>query len=123
MKLAIVMVLWVGATAAAKEVRAAPTFAAIHAEVVDPDATHSGVELVDAIAHQPAAAQLAKCPYKSNSHVLAWLVFDAGKVVTADAAGSKDRALEACVTKALKSVKLADTKARIGAIVELAATP
>jgi hypothetical protein len=61
---------------------------------------------------------IAKCPHKPVTSVLLWIVFDGGNAVASDAAGSGDRAFDACVAKVGKKAGLA-AKSRVAASVRL----
>ena len=116
MRLALTLVALVGSSAAAEDT--APLHP-VEVLVRDPSGAIKDGEIAAALEAGPVANVLARCPHAANSDVLVWLVFDHGKVVAADAGGSSDRKLEACVLTAVKRATLASSKARVVATVEL----
>jgi hypothetical protein len=82
--------------------------------VADPDDSIDAGHVKVAI-ERDGVNGLSQCTHQPGVRVLVWLVFDGGKVVVADAAGSGDRKLEACIVKSIKLTKLAGSKARVAA--------
>src|SRR5262245_53765170 len=88
--------------------------------IVDAD---SGVvaATIDAAIRVPATS-LDKCKITPKP-LVAWLVFDRGKVALADVGGVDDAAIRACIAGALKKAALPATTPRVVALVEVVAKP
>ena len=62
-----------------------------------------------------ATKETAWCTPKAD--LLGWIVFENGKVTTADVGGGGDRKTERCIVALLKRVKLDTTKKRVVATI------
>src|SRR5258706_2355321 len=109
MRLAILAVLLASASARADDVD-------ITAKVMlvgDPEHAVTGEAVFKAL--DPKAIDLCPLP---RTPVYVWLVFEKGKVVSADAGGTTDRTVETCLAKALKTATITG-KGRIVAVLEM----
>ncbi len=85
-------------------------------QVLDPDGTVTASEIDTAFAASSVMTAARRCT--GAGELLAWVVFQNGKVIRAEAASSNDRGLEACVTKAVRTAVIA-SKARIVATLRI----
>ena len=114
MRLAILVVLWAAATAHAEgdvDIQARVVLVGDPDHQVTPDAVFRALD----------GKAMDACPLP-RTPVLVWMVFDKGKVASADAGGSTDKAAEACFVKAAKTATL-QTKSRVVAVLELSTQP
>lgn len=85
-------------------------------QVLDPDGTVTAAELDTAFAASSVVTTAGRCT--GSGALLAWVVFENGKVIRAEGASSSDRGIEACVVKALRTAVIA-SKARVVATLRI----
>jgi hypothetical protein len=115
MRIAIAILFALTITARADSVFTNNVLLADNATVRDPANVIDDHAVLAAI----QATTFGKCAHADDARLLVWLVFDHGKVVAADAAGSGDRKLEACIVKAVRATTLTGSTTRIAASVEI----
>ena len=90
-----------------------------HARMFHDPTSAIGEDSVEAaVRAPPVATPLARCAHPRDVKLVLWLAFENGKVIVADAGGTSDRKLEACVVAAAKNAMIT-SKGHVIAVVEL----
>jgi hypothetical protein len=88
----------------------APALQVTADRVIDPAGALGKTEVEAALSSAPVTKAALRCT--GFGDVLAWVVFQNGKVAQAEVGGAKDRAFEKCIAAALRTATLV-TKARV----------
>jgi hypothetical protein len=88
----------------------APALQVTADRVIDPASALGKTEVEAALSSAPVSKAALRCT--GFGDVLAWVVFQNGKVAQAEVGGAKDRAFEKCIAAALRTATLV-TKARV----------